>query len=72
VIKEEGMDIFHSGGQSLGADIPGFCALLQQAIAACLETTAPTEHTYGEEQMLFMTKTLPKAVEILCKRQTKM
>jgi hypothetical protein len=56
-------------GRGGGADVPGFCALLVASIAAAAQGGADRQDPAYRD---YLRKYLPKSIEILCKRKTKM
>ena len=69
IIEQQGLDIFHGTGAGFGSRIPDFCDLLCNTLSTV--TLLPNPAT--ESQVIPILKNqIPKAIEILCKRKTKL
>lgn len=73
ITEQEGADIYWGRGASYGSDVTAFCELLRQAITQCRQDaeSAGSDLSSGTYQ-IFVRRTVPRAIEILCKRATKM
>lgn len=75
VIAREAADVYHGCGEGYGSNIKGFCDMVAAGIAMAAEWAAVDtcpDYQPNSTQSQFLRKTLPKAIEIINKRNTKM